>query len=161
MNEVIIQERVTMVCGEPVLLYSGDSVRWCSDRNEAEKAGRRHLEFVESMKKSLMKSSTFMKREFQPRQPNKLQRAATELRKQVCGLVSAGLTFEQVAAKLWPDEYSQAEDRIKLVRRAYVYHRDGVRRGEFSTAAEPASSGEPDSAANPTEENNPCHTLTF
>ena len=129
-----IQERVTMVCGESIVIYSGDNRRWFSDRSEAERAHRAHVEFVESMKRSLARSATFAIRAATPRAPNKLQRAAAEIRKRLCELVSGGLTYEGAAAKLWPEEYAKAscEDRARLfAKRAYGHYRQAIRRGEF------------------------------
>jgi hypothetical protein len=62
-----IQERVTMVCGESIVIYSGDNRRWFSDRSEAERAHRAHVEFVESMKRSLARWATFAIRAATPR----------------------------------------------------------------------------------------------
>ena len=108
MNEENIQERVTMVCGESIVLYSGDGWRWFSDRSEAEQSQAEHEEFLAMMKKSLARSATFATRAATPRAPNRLQRAAAETRKRVCELILDGFSYEQAAEKLWPEDYAKA-----------------------------------------------------
>ncbi len=56
------REREIVVHGQPMRVYSADGWRWFSDREEAVNCGQKREQFLESMARSLKKSSTFKSR---------------------------------------------------------------------------------------------------